>query len=196
MKEPVLVLNFDDHETRRRLMAKIGGLKGLYEVSIKPRKRTRSLNQNSYYFAAICRPFAEWLSEQWGETISTEQAHIQLKIAILGMKTKLNKETGEEMQIVPRSKTLDTHEFSEYVDKAAEFLARVAGIVVIPSDLFFEGATENPKQRLRVITKPTDTQGERNGKERNNRGASKGAGDSTRGNQGGRKGLGESIFQE
>lgn len=139
-KAPVLVLNLDDITVKRNLMAKIGTLKGLYEVTIKPRKRTRSLDQNAYYWSAYVTPFSQWLTEQWGETISPEQAHLQLKIAIMGMKTKVNKETGEEMEMVPPSKTLDTQEFSEYLDKAAEFLARVAGIVVLPSEMFHEAS--------------------------------------------------------
>lgn len=135
---PPMVLNLDDIETKRRLMSKIGTLRGLHEVTIKARKRTRSLDQNAYYWAAIVTPFAAWLTEEWGETISVDQAHLQLKIAIMGMKTKVNTVTGEEMEIVPPSKTLDTKEFSEYVEKAIEFLARVAGIVVVPSELFSE----------------------------------------------------------
>lgn len=141
-KEPSLVLNLSDVAVKRRLMEKINKLSGLYEVTLKPRRKTRSLNQNAYYFAAFVTPFREWLSENWGETFDTDQAHTQLKIAVLGMDTKVDKETGEEMQFVPSSRFKDTWEFSEYLEKAAEFLARTCGIVVIPSDLFFEGATE------------------------------------------------------
>lgn len=135
-REPPMVLNLDDLDTKRRLMAKIGTLRGLYEVHLKPRKLTRSLNQNAYYFSAIVHPFAAWLTEEWGETITTEQAHVQLKIAIIGMKTKVNKQTGEEMEMVPRSRALNTAEFSEYIEKCIEFLGRVAGILVVPSDLY------------------------------------------------------------
>lgn len=42
---------------------------------------------------------------------------------------------------------MDSKEFAEYLDRAAEFLASFAGIVVIPSELFFEGATEPTRNK-------------------------------------------------
>lgn len=142
VKEPPMVLNLSDVEAKRRLMQKINKLTGLYEVTLKPRRRTRSLNQNSYYFAAFVNPFREWLSENWGETFDMDQAHTQLKIAVMGMQSKVNEETGEEIELIPSTRFKDTWEFSEYLEKAAEFLARTCGIVVLPSELFFEQERE------------------------------------------------------
>lgn len=120
-------------------MAKIGTLSGLYEVSIRPRKKTRSLNANSYYWAAYIGPWVEWLREQWGDpSISSEQAHIELKRAVLGVREKVNKHTGEVMELVPTTHDMDTVEFGNYLDNAAEFLARFAQIVVLPSEMFYE----------------------------------------------------------
>lgn len=139
-KEPPLVVNFDSVETKRRVMQKIQRLKGLHEVSIRPRKVTRSLNANSYYWVAVVQPFTEWLRDEWGDpSITTEQAHIELKKAVLGVKEKVNTNTGELMELVPTTHDMDKYDFANYIDKAAEFLARFAGIVVISSDLFWEG---------------------------------------------------------
>lgn len=142
MREPPLILNLSDLETKRCLMAKIGTLTGLYEVSLKPRKLTRSLNQNAYYWAAIVQPFVMWLRAEWGDpSISTEQAHMELKRAVLGVREKVNERTGDVMELLPTSHNLDTAEFTQFIEGASKFLAETCGIVVLPSELFHETAT-------------------------------------------------------
>ena len=139
MKQPPMVLNLSDIAEKRKLMSHIGTLSGLYEVTLKPRKKTRSLDQNRYYWSAFVQPFTEWLREEWGDrSITTEQAHNELKRALIGVKTKLNERTGEEMELMPPSRTMDTLEFSDYLERAAEFLARNCGIVVLPAEMFYE----------------------------------------------------------
>jgi hypothetical protein len=139
MTEEVLLLDLSDLDTKRRLMSHVGSLKGLYEVSIKQRKHKRSLDQNSYYFAAFITPFLAWLHETDGDrSITKEQAHITLKSAVLGMKVITNKQTGETIEIPPPTKNMKTDEFSIYLDAAAKWLAEFCGIVVLPAEVFFE----------------------------------------------------------
>src|SRR5687767_10878691 len=138
-KEPPLVLNFDNVETKRRVMQKIQRLKGLHEVSIRPRKLTRSLNANAYYHVAVCASFLEWLRENWGDnSITHEQAHELLKRKVLGAIEKVDKNTGEVFEITPTSHDMDQYEFGEFIEKAAAWLAEFTGIVVIPSEMFWE----------------------------------------------------------
>jgi hypothetical protein len=140
MSESVMVLNMDDLEVKRRLMTQIGTLKGLYEITLKPRKRTRSLNQNSYYWSAYVGPWLEWLREAEGDpSIDKEQAHIALKTAVLGSKTLINKATGEAIEIPPTTRNMKTDEFSIYLEAAAKWLAEFCGIVVLPAEMFYEG---------------------------------------------------------
>lgn len=137
-KEPPLVVNLDNVETKRRLMQKIQRLRGLHEVSIRPRKKTRSLNANAYYFAAYIPPWADWLREQYGDpTITNEQAHQLLKVRVLGPKEKIL-DTGEVLEIIPETHSMDQVEFGVYLDKAKEFLQEFAQIIVLDSDLFWE----------------------------------------------------------
>jgi hypothetical protein len=137
-KEPPQVLNFDNPDVKRRLMRRIGSLTGLYEVSIRRRKKTRSLNANSYYHVAVCAPFCEWLREQWGDpTITHTQAHELLKKQVLGVK-ELEKD-GEILELIPTSHDMDQVEFGQFIEKCAAFLAEFCSIVVIPPELFFEG---------------------------------------------------------
>lgn len=138
-KEPPMVVNLALASEKKKLMAHVGSLApGLYEVSIKPKKKTRSLQANRYYFAAVCHPFAEWLRREWGDPgISIDDAHDILKAKILGWDEHLIEQTGETVKRLPRSKDLDKWDFNNYIDKAAAWLAEL-GIVVIPSELFLE----------------------------------------------------------
>lgn len=139
-KEPPLVINMDDLAAKRRLMSKIGTLKGLYDVSLQPRKKTRSLQANAYYWAAFVPAWLEWLREATGEPwITKEQAHKMLVKHVIGTKEIVNKETGEVIDdVIPETHLMDKWEFNEYLDRAAEFLASFCGVVVIPSEMFYE----------------------------------------------------------
>jgi hypothetical protein len=137
--DSVMVLNMDDLGEKRKLMSKIGTLTGLYEVTLKRRTRTRSLDQNSYYWSAFVTPWLAWLKENEGDpSITKEQAHIALKSAVLGTKTVVNPKTGEAIEIPPNTRRMKTDEFSIYLDAAAKWLAEFAGIVVLPAEMFFE----------------------------------------------------------
>lgn len=131
-----MVLNFDDIKEKRSLMSRIGTLKGLWEVTLKPRKRTRTLDQNAYYWSAVVTPWLEWLREEYGDpALDKHQAHELLKEAVLGRKVLKNAK-GEEIDVPPRTRGMKTDEFAQYVEAAALFLAAFAGIVVVPSYLF------------------------------------------------------------
>jgi hypothetical protein len=139
------VVNMDNLSVKRRFMQKVQTMNGLWEISMKPRKLTRSLSQNAYYFAAVVSPFCDWLRSEWGDsTVTLEQAHEVLKQKILGTKELTNKETGEVIEITQSSKALDTREFGEFIEKAAAWLAEFTGIVVLPSEMFYE---EKEKRR-------------------------------------------------
>lgn len=138
-KEPPLVVNLDDLKVKRRLMSKISTMKGLWEVSFRRRKKTRSLNANSYYHVAVCAPFKEWLKENWGDnSITHDQAHELLKRKVLGTIDKVDESTGEVFEITRTTHDMDQVEFGEFIEKAAAWLAEFCSIVVLPPELFFE----------------------------------------------------------
>jgi hypothetical protein len=138
--ESVMVLDLSDGDTKRRLMSHVGNLRsGLYEVSIKPRRQTRSLNANRYYFQCVVGPWLAWLRENEGsDFIDKEQAHEALKLAVLGMKTVENRETGAVVVIPPRTRRMKTDEFSDYVERCIKFLAEFCGIEVLESEMFYQ----------------------------------------------------------
>ena len=147
--DPPLLLNFDDLEAKRRLLAKIGQLRGLWEITLKQRTKTRSRNANNYYWASYIPGWLEWLREASGEPwITKEQAHEELKRRVLGTQDVVDRETGEVIAtVVPSTHDMDKHEFGEYLDRAAEFLASFCGIVVLSSDMYFDGVESKGKSR-------------------------------------------------
>lgn len=129
--------NLAEVSEKHRLMRQISTLPaGLYEVLIKPKRKTRSLNQNSYYFAAICTPFRDWLVENWGEKVTVEQAHETLKLALL------ERSDAGGVELMPATHNLDTAAFSEYVESAIQFLATKCDIAVIPAEVYYETSIE------------------------------------------------------
>lgn len=146
MSKDTLLINMSDAAAKRQLMTEIGRLSGLYEFYLKPRKRTRSLDQNAYYWAAVVQPFTDWLRENYGDSkIDKEQAHEMLKVKVLGLTEKQIPGSDETITIIPHSKTLTVEEFSEYIEKCAAWLAEFCEIVVVPSELFHEGETLGKK---------------------------------------------------
>lgn len=138
MGAETLLLNMDDVRDKRSLMSRIGSLTGLWEFKLKERKRTRTLDQNRYYWVAVVTPWLEWLRAEYGDPdIDKEQAHELLKGAVLGRQALKNAK-GEEVEVSRRTRDMKTDEFARYVEAAALFLAAFAGIVVVPAEMFVE----------------------------------------------------------
>lgn len=144
MSESVMVLNMDERDERLKLMAHVGTLRGLCEVSIKRRKKRRSLDANAYYFAAVCTPFMHWLREAEGDpTIDKDYAHELLKGAVLGTKTVALPDGGF-MDLAPRTRGMKSDEFAQFIESAVKWLGEFCEITVIPSELFYESGAVAP----------------------------------------------------
>jgi hypothetical protein len=138
-REPTPVHNLSNLEEKRKLMTHISTLEGLWEVKLKARKRTRSLDQNAYYWSAFIPPWLEWLRREYGDpSITAEQAHITLKCAVIDPRTKVNEQTGQALELVPTTHDMDTEQFSIYLDLAAKFLAEFCGLIILPAEMFAE----------------------------------------------------------
>ena len=175
-------LNLDDLTAKRLLMSRISIMHGLWDVTLKQRKKLRTLDQSAYYFAAVVSPFCDWLREEWGEPgITKDQAHEMLKQAMLAVQEK--EIDGKVFKLPSTTTTLTTAEFSEYVENCARWLATFANIVVIPSELFYEGATD-PKPRSKRQPSNEHKQEKEHEQIRNHRNVSEGAGRSTSGYSG------------
>lgn len=134
---------------KHKLMGQIAKLPpGLYDVGIRRRVRTRSLDQNAYWWSAVIGPWLEYLREVEGDpTISKRQAHLALKKAVLGSREIVSKHTGEVVEIIPDSHDMTTEEFSQLIEAAAKWLSEFAELIVIPSELYFESQQATSKLR-------------------------------------------------
>lgn len=131
MPKQAEIWNLAEASEKHRLMRQISTLPaGLYEVLINPKRKGRTLDQNAYLHVALVTPFAEWLREQYGDPhITLDQAREMLAVKVLGLQHGV---------LVPRTSTLSTKEFTEFIENAAAWLAEFCEIIVIPSDLFYE----------------------------------------------------------
>jgi len=67
-------------------------------ISFKPQKRTRSGNQNKYYWGVIIPIWRELLFTEWGEHYSAKETHEFLKYNCNFIE-KVNTTTGEIMRL-------------------------------------------------------------------------------------------------
>ena len=145
MPKESLILNFDDPAIKRQFMSKIGTLRGVWDVQMKPRRYNRSLDQNAYYWAAVVTPFAEFLSEEWGEKITVDQAHELLKVKHLVIPSKVI--GGVRVNLVLESRKLDGGEFSAYIERCIGWVAGMFAVLVVPSEGFLGKREVEPSDK-------------------------------------------------
>lgn len=115
---------------KRQLMSAIGAMDGMYELEIKPRRNTRSLQQLRWYWSCICPALAQYLNDQDYEPITSEGAHELLKAKFLTVSV-VHPATGEVVGSRSRSTgELTTLEFADYCERARVWLADFFGIIV------------------------------------------------------------------
>lgn len=94
------------------------------EVTVRPERKRRSLNQNSWYWVAIVPAVQEFLSEGRAFPLSEDQTHTILKSAFIGV---------EDTALGPvacESKTLTTEQFSTYCEQIRAHAASEWGLLI------------------------------------------------------------------
>lgn len=131
-----LILDLSNPDTKRKLMSHIGSLSGFYEVDIKPRKATRRLRANNFYWAALIEPFVEYLNSDGSRHFTKDMAHLALKMALIP-KPVIHPKTGELIATVPGdTHTMTIGEFYDYCERARQHLLDEFGVVTLePSDV-------------------------------------------------------------
>lgn len=126
-----IIVNFDSLDAKRQLLARIGGLKGVWRIELAPYRPKRSNEANRYYWGVVVDALFQYLSAQDFEITHREQAHELLKQRFL-VADVVNKETSEVIGKRTRSTTeLTTAEFSHYCDACRQWLLDFFGIAVI-----------------------------------------------------------------
>lgn len=125
-------IDFSDLGQKKKLLSQIGTLNGFYEIEIQPRRKLRSHEANRYYWGFVVAPFAEFLSEQDVCRVSSEEAHVILKVKILGPVVIANPLTGEVVGEVPaNTHDMTTAQFHDYVERCRVWLADFFGIITL-----------------------------------------------------------------
>lgn len=144
------ILDLSDRDMKQRFIRWIGTLAGAYEVEVRPRRNTRSLQQNAYYWACVVTPLADFLSAQDYELNTPEDAHEILKAKFLTTPV-INPETGEIIGRIVRSTTdLSTEEMTDYIERARAWMLDFFGI-------WTQDAEPDPRlrqERHQVVSRP------------------------------------------
>lgn len=92
-----------------------------YRVEIVEFNAGRSNPQNAYYHAVVIPVVVEYLAEQWGESVGPDDAHSAMRDLFLPAE-HTNQSTGEVICLARSTTTLDTTEFSDYLDNIIKLL--------------------------------------------------------------------------
>lgn len=135
--------NFDDTRTRQTMMVAIGGLRGQYDVLIKPVDPRRSDPQNRYFHGVVVQSLYEFLNDPGhGDGrggYSFEQCKELLVARVLGMVDVINPATGEVVHQVRRAtSTLNKSEFAEFIDACIQYLQETFDISVPSPALYYQ----------------------------------------------------------
>lgn len=128
------VVDCSNAAIRARVVAYVERLRGRQRFEIVRYRPRRSDRQNAYYWPCIVEPFAQWLSEHWGESFTADDAHEILKGRFL-VREYVDPATGELFTRVGSTADLTTLEFSQYVERARQLLVEYCQIAVPPPSL-------------------------------------------------------------
>lgn len=91
------------------------------KITVQKNRKSRSVNQNAYYWAVII-PVLRWaVWEKWREFWSAEKAHEFLKVNLLYTEL-VNEETGEILRKPLSTTANDTFEQEEYHERARNLI--------------------------------------------------------------------------
>jgi hypothetical protein len=125
------VINGRMSQNRPLILKALKAFEGInITVTIAKRKKKRSTNQNSYYWAVIVPFWKQIFLDEWGEVYSQSQTHEFLKYNC-NFVEKINKETGEIIR-VSKSTTENSTTDQELMCKQARDLALEMFNIEIP----------------------------------------------------------------
>lgn len=86
-------------------------------ITIKVSRKTRSLNQNAYYWGVIVAIWQQIIKDQWGEFYSIKEVHEFLKYHC-NFEEKVVEQTGDILRLPKSTTTNTTTEQEEFHEKA------------------------------------------------------------------------------
>lgn len=127
------IIDFDRPQEKALLIDGLRRLAGKHRVDVVKYRPRRSDRQNAALWPMINEPFADWVTQHWGQPCTPEQAHQILKVT-LNPVTFTNPDTGELVEVPGSTADLDTAGFSEYFERCRDFLAKHCDIIVDDPD--------------------------------------------------------------
>ena len=150
-----LTLNMDDAESKRRLMAQIGRLRGFYRVSVEPAGNKRSNAANRYHFGVLVAAFVEFWNAQEPCKISPEDAHTTIKRHVLGVDS-IVLPSGEVVEVPKPTHTMTSEEFFDFVERARAWLSQSCGIETQDPDREYRNERIGAKIDVSKLRRPID----------------------------------------
>jgi hypothetical protein len=126
-------INFSDPVAKARFCNQARQLEDEWDVEFKRHYAGRTNKQNRTYWGMVVTAFADYLTEQWGYEHTTDDAHIELRKAILG-KEITNPHTGEVKMVYPSTTKLSTAQFSEFFERARAMVEELTGVPIPDPD--------------------------------------------------------------
>lgn len=106
---------------------------GSYMLSITKQKRGRTLNQNEWLWGCVYPILLDGLLDVGWEFTSVEQVHEFFK-RLMAQDRVVNYETREIVEIPKSTATMDTQQFSTYIDKLREYAEEFLNVTIPDPD--------------------------------------------------------------
>lgn len=98
-------------------------------ITIEKLKKTRSLEQNAYYYGAVLPLVQNGLHDATGQMKTTEQIHYNILLKMFAPENEIvNVETGEFITERLSSSEMTTTQFMEYIMEIQKWAAEFLGI--------------------------------------------------------------------
>lgn len=99
-----------------------------FQITIEKKKKSRSLNQNAYYWGVVIPSVRAGLHDL-GMKLSRQEVHELLKLKFL-KKEIINEKTGEVFEYIGGSSELTTSEFMDFIADIQQFASEYLNIVI------------------------------------------------------------------
>lgn len=106
---------------------------GSYMLNVTRQRRGRTLNQNDWLWGCVYPILLDGLLEAGWEFTSVEQVHEFFKRQMANDRV-VNYHTGEIVEIPRSTATMDTQQFSMYVEKLREYAEEFLDVTIPPPD--------------------------------------------------------------
>lgn len=106
---------------------------GSYMLSIVKQRKGRTLNQNEWLWGCVYPILLDGLLEAGWEFTSVSQVHEFFK-KLMAQDRVVNYETGEIVELPKSTATMDTQQFSTYIDKLREYAEEFLNVTIPEPD--------------------------------------------------------------